>query len=496
MKADDYELAKNFIEQKDCQNALPILISTFKTQPRSKQKEILLSISLCAEETSDLVLKKKAEQALLKIEPNNVVLQLRYLETLFYLSSYREILNFAKKKKEMRSTPDFWLSIGRTYFELSSYERSLNALNKYLNLTDTNKSEAYYWIAKNYMEQEEYSKAIDHFNMALSPQFAVRSWVKQNATELIEVAKNKNKSYKARLKLSYGYDTNIARDNEKSNDSLSSIDIYQDYYLVRKKKLQLNLGFDLSYQGYAINKDYKNSSANLRIDYFQVLKDDLSHGFSISGGKIQSNFKADQNYTFSSYFLTYGVSKSIELQPSIVYFANLNNTPIQQMSYSLSTYYYLDADYMWVTPFYRKSFSPDPVFAVSGTNPYIAEFSTTGNYGQTGLILGYQKTLSDVIGATFQYSYAVTQFDQYSLSAYPAASVKDAEARKDIQQSLKVALQYRQTPTVRWTFSTSSIFNTSKGFQGFASTTPGSAPDANANYDQNLTSLGVTLDWP
>ncbi len=495
-KADEYDLAKSFIEQKDCQNAVPILKSSLKAHGIEKQKEILLSLSFCAEETLDLNLKKEAEQLLLRIDPHNVGLQIKYLETLFYLSSYNEAIKFSIRKKELQATPEFWLSIGRTYFELGFHERSLNAINQYLRLNQTNKSEAHYWLAKNYMELEEYALAEKNFAAALDSKQVVKSWVRQNTVDLLAAAKLKNKFYKARLKLSYGYDNNILRDNKKTSDSISSVDIYQDYFFIRKKKKQLNLGLDLSYQGYNSHRDYQYASANLRIDYYQILTDYLSHGFSIAAGKIQADFKADQNYTFSSYYMTYAASKTFEIQPSLIYFSNLNNNPIQQTSFSLSLYYFREADYIWASPFYRKSSSPDPVFALAGATPYVAQYSTTSNYTQSGLILGYQKTLSDRFNATVQYTYVISQYEKYNLESYPSVAVKDPSARRDDQQNVKLALQYRQTPTVKWILSTSSSFNKSEGFQGFATSTSTAFPDTNANYDQNLTSLGVTLDWP
>lgn len=496
VKADDYDLAKSFIEQKDCQNAIPILKAALKPHGIEKQKEILLSLSLCADETFDLKLKKKAEQLLLKIDPENTGLQLKYLETLFYMSSFREAIQFSIRKKKLQSNPEFWLSIGRTYYELSFYEHSLNALKKYLELTRTNKSEAHYWIAKNYMELEEYGKAVQEFELAVAPDQAIKSWVEQNTAELLPSARQKNKFYKGRLKLSSGYDSNILRDNHKTGDWVTLVDLYQDYYFIRKKKTQLNLGLDFSYQDYSAHHDYQYASVNLRLDYYHILTDYLSHGFSLSAGKIQADFKADQNYTFSSYYFTYAASKKFEIQPSLLYFANLNNSPIKQLSFSLSFYYFLTSDYLWISPFYRQSSSPNPEFAVAGATPYIAKYSTTSNYTQAGLILGYQKTLSENTNATLQYTYAKSKFDKYDLQAYPTATVKNPDARMDDQHVVKIAVQYRQTPTLKWIMSTSSTFNKSEGFQGFATATSSALPDLNANYEQNMTSLGVTLDWP
>ncbi|MBC7457464.1 MAG: hypothetical protein H7235_04250, partial [Bdellovibrionaceae bacterium] len=370
-------------------------------------------------------------------------------------------------------------------------------LKKYLSLSIGNKSEAYYWIGKNYLELEEYGLAINNFNMALDKKYAIKSWVSQNSAELIKTAEAKNHYYKARVKMAYGYDNNILRDNYKVNDQLGILDVYQDYYFIRKKKTQLNIGLDISYQSYANYHIYQFASGSVRLDYLRVLTDSISNSGSISGGKSLSDFKSDQNYLFATYYVTIGLSKKVEIQPSLVYFANLNNNPVKQTSFSLSGYYYLDSDYAWLTPFYRKSASPDPVIEISGGTPYIAQYSATTNYTQMGLIVGYQKSLGEKFGLTFQYSYTKSEYQKYDLSSYPASSVLDKEGRIDEQHTVRLALQYQQAAKVRWTLSNSATFNKSKGFQGFTSpyATP-SSPDSNASYDQNLTSLSVTLDFP
>lgn len=223
-RADELDLAQNFIEQNDCENAIPILRSALKGSKDERLRRILLNISLCAEQLSDFALKKQAEQLLVKQFPDNVNYQLKYIDTLFYLSSYKDIIQFAKNKKTIQKSSEFWLALGRTYFELNQYEKSANAFQKYLRVAKTNKSEAYYWIGKNEVELEEYSSAIDYFNKALEEK-DVKPWVKTNALGLLEALKEKNKRYHGRLKLSYGYDTNILRDVSKLSDQSTTIDM-------------------------------------------------------------------------------------------------------------------------------------------------------------------------------------------------------------------------------------------------------------------------------
>ena len=129
---EDLQLAEDLIGQNDCENAIPILTAAYRSKLGPDRKKILLNLSFCAEQTQNYKLKEASELALLKIDPSDVVTQLKYLDSLFYLSKYQNVLNYSKKNKALRSYFDFWILRARALYELNKCDQAIRELNNFL----------------------------------------------------------------------------------------------------------------------------------------------------------------------------------------------------------------------------------------------------------------------------------------------------------------------------------------------------------------------------
>jgi hypothetical protein len=205
-----------------------------------------------------------------------------------------------------------------------------------------------------------------------------------------------------------------------------------------------------------------------------------------------TDFKADQNYLFLANFFYFQLTDSIEMQPSFTFIEYLNNNPIQQYNVSLLTNFYFEKSFFWFGPYYRTSTSPEAVVdSTTYIYPVVLDRSLTTRFSQTGLLLGYQFSLSDSFSLLTQGSLSQSKYVSPDLSGYTASQVDNFEDRVDLNQSLKMTLTYRQSSHVKYNLSAVHTGSTSKGFQGFTTT---SVPVNNYNQLQVL--LGVTFKIP
>ena len=96
---EDIELAESLVMQDDCENALPILVAIYKSL-NSDKKRTLLSINKCAEKNLDYNLKVSTEKKIIQLDPKDLNVQMRYLDSLFYLSNYKELIKLYQTKLE------------------------------------------------------------------------------------------------------------------------------------------------------------------------------------------------------------------------------------------------------------------------------------------------------------------------------------------------------------------------------------------------------------
>ncbi len=132
------------------------------------------------------------------------------------------------------------------------------------------------------------------------------------------------------------------------------VDVYLDYYLIKKAKKSFKLGLDLNFQDFSHNHSFQTASFAPRFGQSLLLTKDLRFEYTLSFGKILTNGIADQNYTFGSAFWYYQISEKVELQPSISYFENLNNAVPKQYSASVLVNFYLDNDFFGLVLFTKK----------------------------------------------------------------------------------------------------------------------------------------------
>ena len=209
-------------------------------------------------------------------------------------------------------------------------------------------------------------------------------------------------------------------------------------------------------------------------------------------GKIQTNFKADQNYFFIANYYYIPLSQAIELQPVITYFEYLNINPIKQYNVSFLINFYLAKSFFWIGPYYAQSNSPEAVIdATTYIVPVVTKYSLTTRYNKAGLILGYQISLTDSWSLLAQYSMGQLKYVEIDLSSYNTTKVNDFEGRIDSIQNLKLTAAYRYSAEIRYNLSLGYISNNSKGFAGF--NTP-LVPNNNYNQMQGL--LGITYKMP
>jgi tetratricopeptide (TPR) repeat protein len=489
---EDYDIAENLISQNDCGNALPILVSVWKSKHFTDQEKILKQINQCAEANQDYKLKASSELLMLKVNPKNSEIQLRLLESLFNLSKHKNVLSYSEKHSDLKNNPDYWILRARSLYELDQNDKAIAELSSLLLKKNIpRKAEIYYWIGQFQAANEDYDLAIESYQKSLSVKNKPK-WLKETLPTLIAVLKEKDKKFHLSARLRSAYDNNILRENSKLNDLTYLFDLALDYDVVKKKNKTSNFGIDLSYQGYSKNASYQTSSFSPRWGQSFRLTENIEFEYLASLGKVLTNNKADQNYLFGLVQLNQQLNSMFDVQTAVSYFANLNNNPIKQISFSSVLDVTLGDDLMWLGPVYKKSDSPAPVFDVANyTIPTVVESSMTTRYTQYGLLFGYSKFLTEKSSLQLQLAANQTQYALIDLSGFNSAQVEGAGSRIDLNQSEKVTYKFRYSDQIRLEASVSAIQNTSKGFQGFYSV----EKPTNA-YDESQMTLGLTYRWP
>lgn len=489
---EDVEIADNLIAQNDCDNALTILVSVYKSKKFTDEKKILNKINQCADKVQNYQIKASSEQKLLKLDPKNTELQTKYLESLFYLSKYNEALSLSAGYKKENDNVDFWILRARSMYELKQHDLAIEELAPLLKKPKVSrKSEVYYWLGQLHSSSEDYDLALEDFMNAKKQKTKPR-WMNKALDDLIAGLEKKNNRFHATAKIRAGYDNNILRDSIKTADTTQLLDLTFDYDFIKKTKRTMGLGFDVNYQGYSQYSLYQSLSVSPRFYSAIWLTENWGLDYLISVGKVLTNNKSDQNYLFTLAQLNYQINSEYELQTSIGYFANLNNSPVKQVSASVLLNISFDRDYAWIGPSYKKSDSPDAVIdSTNYTAPTVVDSSLTTKYVQYGILGGYLKSFSDKTSIQLQYSATQTVYNQIDTSIYNQSQVEGLGSRTDLNQSIKLALKYKYSDMLRFELSGSGITNVSKGFQGFYST-----EKPTNNYDQSQILLGVTARWP
>ena len=484
---EDIELAESLVMQDDCENALPILVAIYKSL-NSDKKRTLLSINKCAEKNLDYNLKVSTEKKIIQLDPKDLNVQMRYLDSLFYLSNYKELIKFSKKRKSLYSYDDYWMLLGRSFYEMNENEKSISVFETYLRKkVTTKKDEAYYWLIKNYLQLEEYSSARAYLAKLVKTK-NLMPWLKDSIAGLQEYIETRDKRFSWMAKLQSGVDNNILREHDKISDATTLVDMYFDYNLINKTKNTLTLGLDINYQGYAQYSSNQFISVAPRIGQSFDIIAQIKGEYLVSFGKSQTNFREDQNYYFLSNSYYVPISQNVELQPSLSYFENLNNNPIKQINISLLGNFYLENGTFWIGPFYTQSTSPQAeVDTTSSTFPIVTNYSLTTRYSKSGLLTGYQMSIGDKWSLLTQHSMAQTKYKSIDLSSFNSIQVDSKDDRIDFNQSLKISLGYRQNSQWRYDFTVGYSMNNSKGFAGFNSEV---VPDNNYNQTQAL--FGIT----
>jgi hypothetical protein len=485
---EDIELAESLILQDDCENALPILVAIYKSL-NSDKKRTLLSLNKCAEKNLDYTLKVTTEKKIIQLDPKDLNVQMRYLDSLFYLSNYKELIKFSKKRKSLYSYDDYWMLLGRSFYEMNENEKSISVFETYLRTkVPQKKDEAYYWLIKNYLQLEEYSDARKYLAMLVKKK-NLMPWLKDSIAGLQEYIETRDKRFSWTAKFQAGTDNNILREHDRISDITTLVDMYFDYNLINKTKNTLTLGLDINYQGYAQFSINQFMSVAPRIGQTFDITSQVKGDYLVSVGKSQTNFKEDQNYYFLSNSYYVPLSQNIELQPSVTYFENLNNNPIKQINISLLANFYLERGTLWIGPYYTESTSPQAeIDATSSTFPFVTKYSLTTRYSKSGIFTGYQMSIGDNWSLLSQYSMAQTKYKSIDLSSFNSIQVDNKNDRVDLNQSFKISLGYRQNTQWRYNFTVGYSMNNSKGFVGFNTT--GVVPDNNYNQTQAL--VGIT----
>ncbi len=154
--SEDVQLAEDLIAQNDCENALTILIEAWKNKIGLERKKILLSINYCAEQVQNYKRKETSEMLILKMDPLDVTIQIKYLESLFCLSKYKNALAYSNTNKGLITFFDYWIIRARSFFEINRCDKAIPELNNLLNDPKmTRKAKIYYWLGQCYAAQED-----------------------------------------------------------------------------------------------------------------------------------------------------------------------------------------------------------------------------------------------------------------------------------------------------------------------------------------------------
>lgn len=478
--------------QNDCENALPILVSVWKSKSFSDSKKLLLLIKDCSEKSQNYALKAKSELLLSKLDPLNEKHQLDYVISLFYLAKFKNVISYTEAHPKLKKYFDYSMLRARAHFELGKTEQAIEDLKYELTRPEvTRRAEIYYWLGQFYFSEQDYDVAIEFYNKAQAEPEKPQ-WLASSVKDLIASATEKNQKWRGFLRLRYGTDSNILREYDSKTDFSQSIDMSIDYDYLKKIKKSLNFGFDYSYQGYDNNSSEQTSSFSPRLGQSFLLTEDWALDYMLSVGKVLTNNKADQNYFLAFSQATYKFNSEFELQTAISLFANLNNNPIRQIALSSILNIYLGSDFMWIGPVYKQSQSPEPLIdSVTYGYPVVTDYSLTTRYTQQGVLFGYLKSLSDSYSVQFQYSANQTQYADIDLSGFNAANIQGAGSRVDIYQTSKISLKYRYSNSLRFEVSAATTQNKSDGFQGFYLT-----DKLSNSYDQSQVLVGATYRWP
>jgi hypothetical protein len=467
-------------------------LSAWKTKDFADKNNLLTEINICAEELQKYRLKAATEKILMQSQPENTELKLKYMDSLFNLSTYSDLLTYSKSNKNLKSFANYRLLRAKSFYELNQYENSISELTDDLeNASSAQKSEIYYWLGKSCYANKDYDAAKVYFEKAQNEKESL-GWIQAALPRLIQSVEQKNKKFKLSARFRFGYDNNILKENIKKKDSMRLFDLMLDYDYSKSATSSTTFGIDGSYQGYGQNNIYQTSLFLPRFSHSSDLTDSLNLQGTLAMGKLLTDNKADQNFLLAVTELNYRFTSDFELKNSISYFSNLNNNPVKQ--YLLSSIAELDIanDSLWFGFSIKKSEAPQPVIdANTYVIPTVTESSLSARYQQTILVGGYLKNFSDNYSLKLQYNLTHTQYENIDLTSFDATKAEGSGQRADLNQSAKASLFYK--PSVQWRYEIQIQVseNKSKGFQGFYST------DKPSNsYDQNQILTGVTYRWP
>lgn len=490
--SEDFAIAEELIAQNDCENALPILVSVWKSKSYGDQKKLLLIIEDCSEKAQNYNLKARAQLLLTKLDPANEKKHLDYIASLFFLSKFKSVLSYTESRPQLKKYFDYWMLRARAHYELGETEKAIEDLQSELNRgQSTKRAEIFYWLGQFYFAEQDYDQAIT-FYMNSDSEAKKPDWLKRSIKDLISTANEKNRKWRGYFRFRYGTDSNILRERIAQSDMTQFLDLSIDYDYLKKTKRSLNFGFDYNYQGYDNNSDQQTASFSPRLGQSFLISENWSFDYLLSLGKVLTNNRADQNYLVAFSQLNYKMNSDFELQTALSYFANLNNNPIRQFAVSSILNIGLGSDYLWIGPVFKQSSSPEPLIdTLTYGYPVVTDFSLTTRYHQQGLLLGYLWGLSDAYSVQLQYSMNQTRYVDIDLSLYSAANIDGSGQRTDIYQSSKASLKYRYSNSLRFEVSAGLTQNQSSGFQGFyLSDKPSNS------YDQSQVLVGLTYRWP
>ncbi len=450
-------------------------------------------IQSCSEKTQNYKLKASSENLLLKKNPHDEQLQLSYLDSLFFLSKFKNVLSYTSSFPNLKKQSDYWILRGRSFYELGQTGKAIDELVSSLKFVSQNRrAEVYYWLGQFHMYEQDFDRAIFFYEKA-QKESSKSKWLASSVGQLIKTAGEKNKKMRFMFRYRTGYDSNILRESGKGfSDYTDMIDISLDYDYTKKTKKSLNFGFDYNYQNYHNNSSEQTASFSPRMSQSFVFTEAWSFDYMVSGGKVLTNNKADQNYFVAFSQATYKFNPDFDLQTSISLFSNLNNNPVKQIAIASILNVALDTDYFWIGPTYKQSNSPDPVIDSEAYGyPVVIDYSLTTRYSQFGILTGYIKSISDAYSIQAQYNLNTTQYVGIDLGPFDLDFIEGSGPRQDTLQSAKVTLKYRYSTALRFDLSLVKTQNTSKGFQGFYY-----IEQPSNSYDQSQVLLGLTYRWP
>lgn len=492
LAVEDMTIAEQLIEQNDCENALPVLVSVWKAKSHRDSQKLLMMIKDCSLKVKNYALKAKSELLLSKLNPSDERLQLDYLTSLFFLSKFKRVLSYSESQVSLKKHFDYWMLRARSHFELGQTEQAIEDLQNQLKRGEVaRRAEIYYWLGQFYSQEQDYELAISYYNKARSEPEKPQ-WLSSAINDLITSTEEKNKKWRGLVRLRYGTDTNILRSDQPINDFTQMLDISIDYDYFKKIKRTLNFGFDYSYQGYNTNSTEQTASFAPRLGQSYLINEAWSFDYMLSAGKILTNNRSDQNYFVAFSQLNYKIESDFEIQTAFSFFENLNNNPIQQVAISSILSVGMGSDFLWIGPVLKVSRSPEPIIDnVTYGYPVVTDYSLTTRYHQVGLLSGYLLNLNESYSIQIQNSMNRTQYAEIDLSDYNKSNIEGDGPRVDLFQSTKLAIKYRYSNDLRFELSVSNTHNESVGFQGFYLT------DVSSNsYDQTQVLLGATYRWP